>query len=289
MGIAAGLPESPLLPPVFCRAGGDGAAIALRVYRQQASAIETPPLPDHIVALHLDGADPVELCRDGRSIRMRLPRGALTILPARQTTGWRLEGMAAFLHLQIAPAILQRTAEDDGLRGGSVAPLPRFGARDPAIERIGLALLREARSPGLAARVYVQALEQELLVHLLRAHAGLRASPDRAAPALADGVFRRVVDHIEANLDQELGLAELAAVAAMSLSGFARAFRAAAGLPPHRYLVQRRIERAKALLRATDQPVIEVALACGFANPQHFATVFRRMLGVTPRAFRRER
>ncbi|MGH7805748.1 MAG: helix-turn-helix transcriptional regulator, partial [Candidatus Binatia bacterium] len=83
-------------------------------------------------------------------------------------------------------------------------------------------------------------------------------------------------------------LDELAAEAGASRFHFARAFREATGVPPHRYLTLRRIERAKELLLQTEIPLVDVALASGFASQSHFTLRFRETVGVTPRRFRAE-
>ena len=77
-------------------------------------------------------------------------------------------------------------------------------------------------------------------------------------------------------------------MAHMSPDHFARSFKAATGLSPHQYVIQRRVERAKTLLSDTGLTVAEVARAVGFSNPSHLATHVRRVLGVSPGALRRE-
>ena len=89
-------------------------------------------------------------------------------------------------------------------------------------------------------------------------------------------------------LGEDLLLADLAASIDLSPCHFARAFKASTGLPPHRYRMRLRVERAKELLAATSQSVTEIACACGFASSQHMATVFRRTLGTTPSTHQRQ-
>ncbi len=94
---------------------------------------------------------------------------------------------------------------------------------------------------------------------------------------------------MQANLADDLPLSRLAAAAGLSPSHFARAFRAAVGQPPHRYMVRLRIERARQLLEQTRLPVTEVASRCGFEQTTHFATMFRKVTGQSPRAYRAAR
>ena len=96
----------------------------------------------------------------------------------------------------------------------------------------------------------------------------------------------RVLEVIEERLDLELTVAELAAVACMSVGHFTRSFRAATGQPPHAYIADRRIARAKAWLTERECPIEEIAYAAGFSTPASFSKAFRRATGRTPREFR---
>jgi transcriptional regulator of acetoin/glycerol metabolism/AraC-like DNA-binding protein len=115
-------------------------------------------------------------------------------------------------------------------------------------------------------------------------------SATRSLGGLPPAVRRRLREHIDAHLDENIGLDRLAAAAGLSVHYFARAFRQSFGEPPHSYVLRRRIERAQEMLKRTDQPLSEIALAVGFSDHSHFARYFRRLVGVTPSAARwRER
>jgi AraC family transcriptional regulator len=96
----------------------------------------------------------------------------------------------------------------------------------------------------------------------------------------------RVIDYIEAGIDQDLRLPALANVAAMSMYDFARRFKETLGISPHAYVLSRRIAWARAMLTGREN-LANVALACGFSSQSHLTTVFRQSLGVTPGAYRR--
>ena len=99
--------------------------------------------------------------------------------------------------------------------------------------------------------------------------------------------LRRVTEYIREHLDQHLTLAQLGAVVCMSPYHFARLFQHSTGLPPHRFVVRARIDHAASLLLAAPEPSIaRISQTVGFRTPSHFATVFRRFMGVTPRAYR---
>jgi AraC family transcriptional regulator len=108
------------------------------------------------------------------------------------------------------------------------------------------------------------------------------------APSLPSCRVRRVTEYIEQNLDQELRLAELAALVYMSPYHFARLFKCSTGLPPHRFVVRQRIARASAFLATPEISIAQISRLVGFRTPSHFTTVFRRVRGVTPRGYRTE-
>ena len=98
--------------------------------------------------------------------------------------------------------------------------------------------------------------------------------------------LRRVTEYIEANLDKDLTLAELAAVVFMSRFHFARLFKYSTGVPPHRFVVRQRIARARGVLATPERSIAEISRLVGFRTASHFATVFRHVLGITPGAYR---
>jgi AraC family transcriptional regulator len=98
-------------------------------------------------------------------------------------------------------------------------------------------------------------------------------------------VLRRVLEYIEAHLEQDLLLRDLAKVADLSPYHFARTFKRSVGSSPHRYVLRRRIERAKYHLAAGELSLAAVALACGFGSQSHFTAHFRAATGLTPRQF----
>jgi len=112
---------------------------------------------------------------------------------------------------------------------------------------------------------------------------------EQARGGLPPGVLRRVRAHVDANLESNIDLADLAAVANLSRCHFARAFKQSVGATPHDYLVQRRLERAQELLADTEMPLAEIALATGFSDQSHFSRRFREHLNASPSAFRRAR
>ena len=109
----------------------------------------------------------------------------------------------------------------------------------------------------------------------------------QAHGGLSAGALRRVREYVQLHLDESIDLSRLAAVAGLSMHHFAREFKQSAGVTPHHYLIQERVERAQQMLAQTDLSLAEITYAVGFSDQGHLARHFRGLLGTTPREFRR--
>ena len=116
-------------------------------------------------------------------------------------------------------------------------------------------------------------------------HDGVGLQRVTARGGLAGWQRKRVLEYIEEHLSEAITLSMLSALAQLSPYHFARAFKKTLGVPPHRYHMNRRVERAKVLL--ADRSVTEVALAVGYAETSSFSSGFRRVTGMSPTEFRR--
>ena len=120
----------------------------------------------------------------------------------------------------------------------------------------------------------------------------LVVSEPQVAPArggLSPGDVRRIRGHIDEHLDSSILIDDLTAIVRLSVRHFSLAFKQSFGQPPHAYIVRRRIERAQQLMLLTDEPLAQIAVACGLADQSHLSKWFRRLLGVSPGAWRKVR
>ena len=114
-------------------------------------------------------------------------------------------------------------------------------------------------------------------------------SPPRTRGGLSPGVLRRVCEHVDAHLEQNIDLERLADIAGLSRCHFARAFKQSMGAAPHSYVMSRRLARAQELLAGTARSLAEIALATGFSDQSHFTRAFSGAVGTSPGAWRRAR
>jgi len=238
----------------------------------------------HVLCLHLGAPVPVSY-RAGRYERQgtRL-HGQFCVVPAGSSTRWTLTAPATSLLLRLNPTLMPETAEHMRL---DAELAPAIHIRDPQIERIGWMMQTEEQDGHPGGRIFADSLASALAARLLAlqtlASRRPAAAPVRALPAWQ---LRAVQDYVEANLDQDLTLAELAAVAGFSVSHFKELFRQAAGMPVHRFVLARRVERARHLLQEGKLTNTEIALEAGFAHPSHMARCVRRVAGLAPAQLR---
>ncbi|KYF91408.1 AraC family transcriptional regulator [Sorangium cellulosum] len=215
--------------------------------------------------------------------RLLYTRGDIDILPAGYADVWEEEDANTSLILRLSPSLLRRAAMDMGRDPDKAGLDLRHQLRDPQIEHIAWALDAERVAGYPSGLLYTESLGLALAVYLL----GRSPAPSKPPRGLSKLQLRRLTSYIEDHLDQNLSLERLAGVAEISASHLKTLFKRSTGVPVHEYVVQRRVERAKALLLRGDQPASQVAIEAGFAHQSHMARCMRRVLGVTPTALAR--
>ena len=262
-------------------------------FRHTTGEIDVPPFSAHAVIVHLGRPVDVGERIGGRLREGHVTRGDVALIPAGVPSRWLWrEQEADRLHLYLDPTLVGATAAGAGLDPDGVELLGELKARDPFVEQVGLSLLSELEGGGLAGPLYAEALAGALSAHLLRRYSslgrGAAAHEEERPGGLPRAALRRVLDRVEDGLAGDLSLAELAREANLSPHHFARLFKESTGLPPHRYVVGRRVERAKGLLAGTDLPIADVSRRAGFATQAQLNHHLKRLLGLTPAAYRRQ-
>jgi AraC family transcriptional regulator len=159
---------------------------------------------------------------------------------------------------------------------------------DPRLGALMAAVNGERVAGFPSGRLFLDSIEQALAVALVNDYAVRRPSPRIYRGGLTPARLRKVMELVHAEMDNDLSLEELADAAGVSITHFSRMFRESTGQSPHQFVLHRKVDRAKELLRAAEMRVLDVAVACGFKNQQHFARVFRRVCGASPTEYRQE-
>lgn len=259
-------------------------SLSVELHETPVGVIKQPALDDHHVSVH-SGRRVRVSCHSNR-VRSIRRRGEVTLTPAGLADEWTEDDASSAVDLRLPKVLVRRVAGELGLDPDRVSIEQRCQFRDAQIEHIAWALEAESRAGCPNGSLYSDGLGTALVAHLLGRY---RVSGEVAGRALSQRQLQRVTEHVEAHLDQDLSLLRLARVAGVSTSHFKSLFKQATGLPPHAYVIQRRVERAKALLSRGNLPASQVALDAGFSHQSHMARCMRRVLGVTPSAFSRSR
>jgi AraC family transcriptional regulator len=160
---------------------------------------------------------------------------------------------------------------------------------DATIRSVGATLLPALERPEQANRLFVDSVTMGLLAYLAHSYGEMATKRWPRRGGLTLWQERRAKELLVTHLDGEISLMELAREAGLSRSHFARAFKETTGLPPHRWLVSQRVERAQELLINSTFTLVEVAELTGFADQSHFTRVFTSTVGISPGEWRRQR
>ncbi len=238
-------------------------------------------------------------CRkDGETCADELPRstlrdgrGKLIFIPAGcRLLGWAQPGAmpVAFTAAYLDPAICSQ------LEVAERQLYPMLHFEHPFLTQMMLQLDRVLAQPEMYSRMYAESIAVVLASEILTSQAVYPSQrrPTEQRPPVRGGLAswqrKAVCDYIEENLNKDISLAELAAIAHLSPYHFCRAFKEAVGEPPHRYQMSRRIEQAKVLLAEPTLPINDVAAAVGYGSPSRFSALFRQTTGHSPRDYRRQ-
>ena len=284
---AAGLPEIVTQRPLVSSEPLGWGGLLVEQHHYPPGELHSPQLSDHVAALYL--GQPLRSVRWRDDVVHRGPtvKGNVTLKVAGHDAGWRWDKPADILHLCFRPGFLYRVAEENDLDADRGELVGSFDETDPRIEHIGLALQAELRLGAPNGRVYGEALATALAAHLLQEHSSRPQAVRDFDGGLPESALRRLYDYVGDNLYRNLTLSELANVEHLSPYHFSRMFKRSTGFSPHRYVIHRRVERAKELLSGTDLTVVEVAHAVGFSHQSHLAYHTRRLLGISPTHLRR--
>jgi len=196
-------------------------------------------------------------------------------------------GLMNVSHLQLGISDEALMACSDGAYGEvELRPSRKFA--DPRLSAMVAAVHAETVAGFPSGRLFLDSLEQAMAVTLVNGHAVRHRPVQIYRGGLGSARLRRIKELVHARMEDDLSLDEMAQSVGLSTAHFARMFRKSTGETPHQFVLRQRLERAKAMLRAPDARVLDVAVACGFKTQQHFAQVFRDVCGVSPTEYRED-
>jgi AraC family transcriptional regulator len=247
-----------------------------------------PAMPHHVVGVHV-GPPVVARCVTSEYRLSRVQaHGDADVIPAGLEGQWTDESDCTILSIWISEPFAARTLNQLDLKPGHARIRPQLQMRDPRFQHLAWALRAELEADECSDPLYAESLCTAMVVRLIDGDV-TSASLANKRRTLAPRTTAKIVEFIEDNLDQRLTLDELAALAQLSVPHFKVLFRETLGAPVHRYVIQRRVERAKALLMQGKLSTSQIALDTGFAHQSHMAHWMNRLLGLTPREIAKAR
>ncbi len=233
----------------------------------------------HYIALNrLPTPFEFDALQGGQWVRQTMAPGSLWIQPAGQAFSFEVTGHARWCGAIVQPAKLK------ALLGTDSAVEPVIGLWDDTLSPAMMALCAEVLRGGSSGRRFADGMLTVIGTQLLRLFGEANSAPKGGIT----GRQRRIVtDHVDAHLVDPISVADLARLVGLSEAHFARAFKQTLGMAPHRFVMERRLERGRRMLADTEDSIAHIASACGFADQAHFARAFSQTFGLSPSALRK--
>jgi AraC family transcriptional regulator len=280
------LPDYPLLSSEIF----DWNGFIARIYRFPPAEAFVPALTDDTLIIKIGSVLQVERALDGRRNTDLVTTENISLIPRGVPSWWRWQDVSECLHLHIQPDFCRRLAERMNL--GDAARYEfrdLFAATDPLVQSISQTLIAEMRAGAPSGTLYAESLAHTMTVHLLCKYTSVNSKDTLLQPpkgTLTSVDLQVIYDYIEEHLSETISLDQLADLCHLSAYHFARLFKQKTGYAPYQYVLARRLERAKKLLKATNLTTLEIAQQTGFADQSHLARHFRRSVGIAPLEYR---
>ncbi len=247
------------------------------------SQVPEKTFAEHVLVAHVDGPAKTDIWYAGKRQSGDCLPGDVCIVPAQTPYSVRRDRPGRIVATVLDAQLVEQTAADERVaRRRDVEA--KFRARDPLLSEILTALTDEVLADNPGGPLYAETLGAALAAQLLRKHL---VGPDRLSRGGFGAVtLRRLTEYIEHHLGDPIRLQDLADLAGVSRYQLVRRFKESKGQPPHQFVLRRRIERAREMLRQSDRTILEVALSCGFSSQSHFSAAFRLLTGLPPGRYR---
>ena len=261
-----------------------GQRFQIQRYQAYAGEYLREPIDRHVIVQIRDSAWAERRGASGSWFPFLIERGSLAIVPSGPVPDVRLLTPSDMILCALEQTFTREIALEIDRQPASDTT---FHIRDTPIEGLVTLMINDLESPRPCAQ-YSETLAHALAMRFLLHGGWSEHTLNSSVEALPPRILRRIRDRIEAELDTELSLASLAKESGYSRAHFLRMFRAATGLTPHQYVLERRLGAAQQLLRQSKMMLADIALKCGFSSQTHMNDVFRKRLGVTPLEYRRD-
>jgi AraC family transcriptional regulator len=281
-----GILRQPWIRPQRTSAGLGWPGLYVSTQRERPYRAAFDGARSHLLILHLNGPVTVRRGHLGLTSSRTVPAGGFFVHPAGKDLTVELGGVLDTVHVYLSDELLQQAHD-----GPPLVLAEELGTVDPLMEQLVLTLDGVLKRWEPSARTYLDQITGLLAGQLALRHSTKKTDnrPEKRSQGLTAAQLVRVRELLEHRLAEPLPLADMAAVAGLSVSQFCRQFKTRVGVAPHQYLLRLRVDTACRMLRDRETPIAVVATRCGFSHQEHLTRVMRRQLGTTPAAIRRDR
>lgn len=278
------LPQPPLLSS--SKAGWN--KIQLDYFYQPAHETPEHSLTRHVLAVLTKSAPlKVERKLDEKFYSSYLPYSHFFLIPAGVPHQVWIHGDAEYLVLSLEPDLIY-TSTDELVNTESINLIPQHCVNDPLILTVGLALKSQLELGNKGNRLYIESAANLIAAHLLQHYATHKLRIREYSDRLSQSKLTKVVEYINQYLSTDLSLFDIAQQVGMSQSHFSRLFKQSTGLSPWQYVIQRRVEVAKQLLKKQELTIEKISAHLGFASHSQFTIFFHKHTGVSPKKYKQQ-
>lgn len=261
--------------------------LTLKGYRYPDQEANIPLMRDYMIVVYEGVRATMERSSGGPWRGDAVEKGVISLLTRAEQSVWRWNRPIRVKHIYVGHEIIEQIANqvfEKDLDRIRIEDLVR--AEDQVVPLYLKMLERELHGEGLGEKLYIESICSQLAIHLLRHYAHVEFRSPKLG-SLSPHLRRTLIEFIDENLTEDITLDDLAGLAGLSTYHFSRKFKADLGMAPHAYVISRRVEKAKRLLKSDRLPLKFVAAECGFTDQSHLSRIFRKLLGVTPNDFRK--
>ena len=281
------------VPSIVTRSlrGAEIVVSDLQVNTPSGRLSDTLPLDDvYIICLVLRDLPHNSYWEEGKELgRFSLQRGHATISDLRRAPAGLISQPIHTMLFQLPRAAFNALADEINVPHiDELQYQPGVGIFDETIMHLGLSLLPALENPMCVSRLFMDHMTLAFASHVAQTYGGMLLAPKLIKGGLALWQEKLAKDMIAGDLSGSTSLREIAAACELSVSHFSRAFRRTFSISPHTWLLEKRVETAKAMLRDKNTPLASIAHTCGFADQSHFTRVFTRRVGLSPGAWRKK-
>lgn len=262
--------------------------LSLEYFEAEPDSMPTAAFPQHHILINLkDEPHRVENWRDGVRRDFMFHKNEIVVTPAGLASGWRWHARSRCIVITLDPARLELFTQSQLgllLTDQQLVDLPLF--EDADLAAAAVMLLDALRLGGAGSHVMFEGLARVFLVKLVQKYGDQRSDQIAFSKAFTARHYKRVLDFVAAHYARSIQIEDLAREAGVSAAHFSRLFKDVIGDSPYQFLMRYRVERAAEMMADLTRPLIDIALACGFADQPHLTRTFKQFRGVTPRAWR---